>query len=106
MGKEQMTPYRRLARQMAESTESVLTETEYYTAITALLRHLSVRAEASLIRPDSQEALDNSTQYMVAAQTFNHYGTALIAMDDIEEAEIGIFTQEDSDDDPSPEDIN
>lgn len=90
MEKKKLTPVQMVARELANDHggQGAMNKAEYDLAFAGIFSLLHDRALAALRDPDSKEALALSQQYCAFGELVNTFGTALIALEDIEEAEL------------------
>ena len=76
------TTFQAVIDEVAKTSE--LAHAELEGAILGVVRHLRDRAKHAIDSLSDAEALACAQQFLAVTELINHYGTALIAFDDIE----------------------
>lgn len=100
MEKKKLTPFQMVVRELAAERGS-MSEGEYEASLMGLFDLLQERAIGALTDPDGTKALAITQQYCAFGELVNTFGTALIAFEDIEEADVPAVEIPDE-----PQDVN
>ncbi len=90
MEKKKLTPVQMVARELANDHggQGAMSKAEYDRAFAGIFKLLHDRALSALEDPDSKEALELSQQYCAFGEMMNTFGTALIAVEDMEDEDL------------------